>query len=169
MSEQAQDQQAPTRVECRASKDPAVRRFIFAAILLALGVYCLVDAYILKKYPYPKGGSSDVNAYMAYLFNHYGPFLFVPAGLALVVSAVVFLRRRLVADEEGIGYVGKERIPWTAVRSLDTARLREKGILGLRYDVGGEEKAMVLDSWKLQNFRELVMLVEKKAPAAETQ
>ncbi len=169
MSEQAQNQQTPTRVECRAAKDPAVRRFIFAAILLGFGIYCSVDAYILKKYPHPKGGSSDVNAYLTYLLNHYGPFLFVPAGLALVVSAVVFLRRKLVADEEGIGYVGKERIPWTAVRSLDTAKLRDKGILGLRYDAGGEEKTMVLDSWKLQNFRELVTLVEKKAPAAETQ
>jgi hypothetical protein len=167
MSGQAQNQQAPTRVECRAAKDPAVRRFIFAAILLGFGIYCLVDAYILKKYP--KVDSSDVNAYLAYLLNHYGPFVFIPAGLALVVSAVVFLRRKLVADEEGIGYVGKERIPWTAVRSLDTARLRDKGILGLRYDAGGEEKTMVLDSWKLQSFRELVMLVEKEAPAAETQ
>lgn len=168
MSEQVADQQPPSSVECRATKDPSVRRFILAAILLGLGAYCFVDHYVLDKYPYPEDGPSDINAYATYLFNHYGPFVLIPPGIVLVVCGALMLRRRLVADQEGIGYVGKQKVPWTAVRSLDTAKLANKGILRLRYDAGDGDKTLVLDSWKLQDFRELVKLVEQKVPPAET-
>ena len=168
MSEQVPDQQPPSRVECRATKDPSVRRFILAAILLGLGVYCFVDHYVLGKYPYPEKGASDINKYATYLLNHYGPFVFIPPGIVLAVWGVLMLGRRLVADQEGIGYVGKQKVPWTSVRSLDTTKLADKGILGLRYDADGADRTLVLDSWKLQNFRELVKLVEQKVPPADS-
>ena len=162
MTDQMQSAESPTKAECPATKEPAVRLFIVAGILIGFGVYCFVDVHILDKYPWKEGGGfSDV---FTYWFNHAGVFVFTLLGLIPLYLAVVSLRRKLAADDEGIGYVGKEKIPWSAVRSLDAAKLADKGILRLHYDAGGGEKILTLDSWKLQNFRSLVQLVEKKVP-----
>jgi hypothetical protein len=163
MSEQTESQEPPREVECRAAKDPAVRLFILAAILIGWGVYCYVDHYVRGKYPYPgKGG--DPNDWAGYIHNAYGPFLFIPVGVFLALWSGVFLRRKLRADGEGIGYLGREKILWSDVTSLDSARLADKGILYLHHKGPGGPKRLKLDRWKLQNFRELVRLLETKVP-----
>ena len=59
------------------------------------------------------------------------------------------------------------QVAWSDVTRLDSAKLADKGILKLFYrDAAGEEKRLVLDSWRLRNFRELVKLVESKVDAA---
>ena len=152
----------PTSVECSAAKDPAVRLFIVAGMALGAGIYCGVDHFIRKMYPYPD--PYELNAYLKYIFNHYGTFVFSMSGIILFVWAIVFLRRKLVADEEGIGYVGKEKISWNSVISLDSSQLADKGVLRLVHKAGGGQKTLKLCSWKLQNFRSLVLLLENKAP-----
>lgn len=164
MSEAANSQEVPSRVECPAKKDPAVRWFIMAGMLLVFGVYCFIDHFIRGKYPYADP-SADLNAYLKYVFNHYGAIVFNAAGLVLLVLGVAALRRRLIADQEGIGYVGKEKLPWSAFTGIDSADLADKGILRLGYAAGGKTETLVLDSWKLQNFRDLIALVEAKVPA----
>ena len=163
MNEQEQNNEAPTRVECPASKDPAVRLFIVAGMLIVAGVYCFVDHFIMGKYQYPD--PYELNAYLKYLFNHYGVFVFLPPGVIALIWGIILLRRKLLADEDGIGYAGKEKIPWAAVRSLDSSDLADKGILRLRYEADGQEMTLKLDKWKLQNFRSLVLLLEKKVPS----
>ena len=92
--------------------------------------------------------------------------LFVPVGLILFGMGVAYLKRRLIADETGIGYAGKEKIAWNAITELDSEKLKSKGILYLRY---GSGKSLTLDSWKLTNFRDLVTLIENKVPQKSQQ
>ena len=164
MTEQTQSQQVPSRVECPATRDPAVRLFIFAGILIVGGLWCFVDGYVRNL---PKKVET-INEIATYYLNHIGGIVFPLAGLIPLIWGLVFLRRKLVADEEGIGYVGKETIPWSAVSGLDTSKLADKGTLRLRHGSAGQERTLVLDSWKLQNFRQLVMLVEQRVRPSET-
>jgi len=160
--ESTPSESVPRRVECPAAKDPAVRLFILAAMLLGFGIWCLSD---LGHYPY-KPFSEDANAWLSHMFNKLGAYAFTPLGVVPLVWGIVFLRRKLVADEEGIGYAGRQRARWEDVKELDASRLESKGILTLHC---GEGKRLVLDSWKLQNFRQLVALVESRlAPADES-
>ena len=97
-----------------------MRLFILAGMLIAFGAYCFVDAYIRGRFPYPENG--DLNDFIGYYLNHVGGIVLPILGLVPLVWAIVFLRRVLVADDEGIGYVGKDRIPWAAVQSLDASK-----------------------------------------------
>ena len=150
--------QAPQRVECPAAKDPAVRLFILAAMLVGFGVWCFIEGVVHKKYPYEAG--DDINALLNHVLNVYGGFVLVPLGLVAAVWGVVFLRRTLVADEAGIGYQGKEHVAWERISKLDASRLKGKGLLELHYD----DAKLTLDSWKLQNFQDLVRVVEANVP-----
>jgi hypothetical protein len=149
------------RVECRATKDPAVRLFIVAAMLIGFGTYTVLDHYVWGNYPYPKPYS--LNPYLKYLFNHYVPCVLIPLGTLALVWGVRFLCRRLIADAEGIGYAGGVKILWTDVKELDASTLKSKQILCLRH---GDGRRLVLDAWKLENFRDLVAMVEAHVPAA---
>lgn len=151
--------QAPQRVRCPAARDPAVRLFILAAMLIGFGAWCFLEGVVWGKYPYRPIGE-DINAWAKYVLNVYGGFVLIPLGLVAAIWGIAFLRRTLVADEEGIGYEGKQRIPWAQVTRLDASRLKDKGLLELHHDDG----TLTLDSWKLQNFQELVRLVEARVP-----
>jgi hypothetical protein len=148
------------RVECPPARDPAVRLFIIAAMFIGFGLYCFWDAYILGKYPYPNNG--DVNLAFKHYFNHGGGIVFPLAGLVPLVMGIRFLRRVLVADAEGIRVPGSPAIAWKDVKHLDATDLAGKGFLRLDY---GQAKPLVLDSWKLQNFKALVAFIEKHVPA----
>lgn len=150
---------AASRVECAAARDPAIRLLIAAAMLIGMGLWCFLDR---DRYdPPPAWDRKHINEASKYVFNAYGVFVFTPPGVVLAIWTVIFLRRRLLADAEGIGYVGKEKIPWSAIVSLDASQARSKGIVVLHY---GEGKKLVLDNWKLTNFRELISLVESRIP-----
>lgn len=161
------------RVECPASKDPAVRLFILAGMMLVFGLWCFWDAFVGGKYPYPDDG--NINQVMKHYFNHGGGIILPLGGLIPLVWGILALRRRLVADAEGIGYVGKDRVAWQSVTRLDATLLQEKGILKLHHGAG---RPLALDSWKLQNFKALVAFIEShvsdearetpEPPAAET-
>jgi len=148
--------QAAQRVECPAAKDPAVRLFIVAAMLVGFGVWCALD-----RKPVSYWTNGDINKKANYLLNNWGPVLFLPGGLVALVGAISSLRRRLVADEEGIGYAGGKRTRWSDLRRMDAALLEAKGILDL-YDADG--RRLRLDSWKLTNFKALVAFVEDHLP-----
>jgi len=116
---------------------------------------------------YPKPDPFDLNQYLKYAFNHFLPIGLIPAGLVLLIWGIATLKRRLVADAEGIGYLGKEKTPWSDIERLDAARLKDKGILQL-YSRRGRK--LTLDGWKLENFQELVALVERHvSPGREGQ
>jgi len=149
------------RVECPAARDPAVRLFIFAAMMLGFGAWTIYDHYYKGEYAYPE--KYELGKYLGYLFNHYGPYVLVPLGLIAVFLAIRHLRRVLVADAEGIGYAGGARVGWDEITSLDASLLKDKGILRLHYGTGG---TLTLDSWKLKNFKAMVAYVEKHVPAA---
>ena len=135
-----------------------MRLFIGAAMLAGMAIWCLTDLRAT-----PKDWSFDsINEIAGYLLNNWGPVVFFPAALLLALRAVMFLRRTLVADQEGIGYVGKDKLAWGDVRSVDTLRFDKKGVLALLYQRDGQDKRLVLDGWKLQNFKDLLKLVETK-------
>jgi hypothetical protein len=165
MTDQEAPPNVPSEVHCLASKDPAVRWFIFAAMLIGFGLWCAIDHYYRGKYNLPTDREPDISDKAQYWFNHYGPFVLVPAGLICLGFGVASLRRTLHADQEGIGYVGREKISWDDISGMDSSKLADKGILTLFY--GEDEKQLVLDSWKLKNFHELIRLVEAKVPPDE--
>ena len=147
---------ASKRVECRAAKDPAVRLFIIAAMLIGVGLWCLTD---WRERP-EAWDARHINEVSGYLLNNWGPFLFLPGGLVVVYWAIRFLRRVLIADGEGVGYAGKDRISWDKIEKVDATELPQ-GFLRIEHD-GGE--VLTLDSWKLQNFRDLVAFLETRVP-----
>ena len=147
-------------VRCRARKDPAVRLFIFAGMLLGLGLWFLYDGYVAKKYPH-KPFSENINQWFTWAINCIGPFILIPVGLVFLVWGIVILRRVLVADADGIGYVGKQKLAWSDVGSVDASQLKAKQILILEY---GDAGRMKLDSWKLDNYQKLVALIEQHVP-----
>lgn len=147
------------RVECPAVKEPAVRKFIVAAMFLGFGLYCAYDAFVLGKYPKPK--SENINELASWAFNHIvGPFVLVPIGLVVLIWALWSLKRVLAADEAGIGYVGSEKVSWDQITRVDAARIQK----GLLYLYVGEDRKITLDSWKLENFKQLVAVVESAVP-----
>jgi hypothetical protein len=153
--------EAPQQVTCPAAKDPAVRLFIVSGMTLAGALWCIWDAYILGHYPYAPI-HEDINKFAGWAFNHFLPVILLPVAIVTGVWGYVFLKRVLVANQEGIGYQGKTRYTWDDVTKLDASELAEKKIL--RLQVKGREKPLVLDAWKLENFVDLVALVEEKVP-----
>jgi len=149
------------RVECPPTRDPAVRLFIFAGMLIAFGVWCFHDAFLRGKYPYPADG--NFNDVLTHYFNHVGGIVLPLLGLIPLIKAILFLRRKLLATAEGIGYEGKTPVAWQDVQRLDAADLQDKGILRLYH---GAAKPLVLDSWKVSNFKALVAFVESHVPPA---
>jgi len=156
----ASNRDDPSRLECRPTKDPAVRWFILAAMLIGFSVWCYLDR---KPAPPDDWGLKNINEVSSYLLNNWGPVVLVPISLIAIGMAVRQLSRTLVADAEGIGY-GRNRTPWTEIKAIDARQLKRKGMLFLNRSDGGRLK---LDSWKLENFRELVAFVEDKLPDAE--
>jgi len=149
------------RVECPATKDVTVTRLIIAAVLIGVGVWCLID-----RGNYPQPVPWEMGKGMGYILNNFGPFVFIPAGLAAIAWGLAAMKRRLVADEEGIGYVGKQKVPWKEIKCLDASRLEEIQIVRLIH--GQDEKVMRLDGVKLGNFRELLAFVETHVPSEAT-
>ncbi len=145
------------RVECTARRDPAVNLFIIAAMGLGFGIWCLMD----RRQPPESWDLDHVNDVAAYLLNNWGPVLLLPIGLIALIWGIVFLRRKLVATAEGIGYAGKQQIPWSRVTRLDASLLASKHILKLHH---GGPKPLTLDSWKLNNFKAMVAFVEQHVP-----
>jgi len=136
-----------------------VRWFIFAAIMVGFGLYTIHDHYVQGNYAKPQPYA--LNAHLKYLFNHYVPYLVIPIGLIAAGLGIRHLTRRLVADEEGIGYIGEDRVPWSQIAKVDATALR-KGFLHLHH---GQDGKLTLDSWKLRNFKDLVSLIERSVPA----
>jgi len=147
------------RVECPPAKDPAVRMFIFAGMLLAFGLWCFYDSFIQGAYPYPEDG--NLNEVAKFYFNRVGGIVLPIAGLIPLALALRHLKRKLVATAEGIGYEPGPQLAWGDVTRLDATDLPDKGVLRLEHGAG---KPMTLDSWKLQNFKALVALVEQHVP-----
>ncbi|MGC9453911.1 MAG: hypothetical protein ACP5HU_03525 [Phycisphaerae bacterium] len=147
-------------IEARAAADPAVRMFILAGMLLAYSVWCFLDwkpaptAWDLK----------HANEVGSFLVTNVLVFLTLPVGLIVLVWGLLFLRRRLVADSEGIGYAGKGKIPWHTISRVDASALASKGVLDLYHGDNGDKK-LRLDSWKLKNFKPLVAFVESHLPS----
>jgi hypothetical protein len=152
---------SPQRVECPASREPAVRRTILAVVLLAVGLWCY-SARNDPEYRAPEAWDlKNISQVLKYVLNHYGAYVLVPAGAVVLLWTGVQLRKKLVADETGIGFAGQEKIAWGQVDSLDGRGLQTKGIVVLHAGA----RRMVLDSYFLLNFRELIALVEQHVPA----
>jgi hypothetical protein len=160
MNDTTENPQPTQRVEARATRDPTVRLFIVSGMLLVFGLWCVYEVHIVGKHEH-KPFSEDINAWSSWLLNYCGPFVFIPAGLVMVIWGMLYLRRRLVADDAGIGYLGKNKIAWDDVTEVDAKKLKSKGVLYLHH---GKNSTLKLDSWKLTDFRDLVALVEQKVP-----
>jgi hypothetical protein len=160
--------QPVARVECRASNDPFVRKLIVVAMILGAAAWMIEDHYVAGNY----WKRDDFNDNLSFLFNHYLPYLLVPLGLLLLGRALFQHSRRLVADEKGIGFAGKEPIAWDRIARIDATLLGPKGLLILHYLQDGQdkvEKTLKLDSYNFRDFRDIVALAERHVPAQKIQ
>lgn len=143
------------RVECVATKEPSVRVFVVAVLCIAFGLWNANDAFVNPKY-------SGVN----HAFNVVAGVALPPLGLILLGYGVRMLRRRVVADAEGLGWVGKEKIAWGQITRLV---VRGKELFDVHYEKDGASSVLKLDAWKMRNFAELVKLIESKTPGVPTE
>ena len=157
MTENTPAPASAARVECPATKDPVIRMMIAGLGLLALGGWFAYDAFWAvdkqgqRKYSMEKEPTE-------FLFQAGMASLLPPAGIVLLVWSGRMRRRVLVADERGMGYLGRPAIGWERLKRLVP---RGKGLLDVYYDDG---RRLRLDSWKLLNFNELVAYIESLAP-----
>ncbi len=144
---------------CPLTLEYMLRRAIIPALLLiGFGVAFLWDGWVQNKY-------SPTEKPTAYYMNRYGVIL-LPIGLAWAAYAVMLWRRALVADAEGIGYVGKDKIRWSQLKRLE---IPDKGLLTVVYDQKGAEQTLKLDRYELKNFSQLVECIEAHAPQVPTE
>jgi len=157
--DQTPQEEHADRVECKPTKDPAVRWLILAAMMIGFAVWCYSD-----RRPMPDTWDiKHINEVSNYLFNNWGPVLFAPVGLIALFAAIRQLTRTLIADQEGIKY-GNGSILWSDIETIDAAKLRSKGLLKL---ISGDGSAMKLHSWKMTDFKLLVEFIESKCPEAK--
>lgn len=154
----SESSEVPQQVECPAEREPIVKLWIIAAMLIGFGIWCIVDAG-KPKYDYVPL-AEDLNGFFSWALTHIGQFVFTIVGAAVAGTAIRHSRRVLVADQEGIGWRGGRKLPWEKVTKLDASRLKDKQILVLEHPDG----RLTLDNYKLQNFRDLVAVVEEKVP-----
>ncbi|NQU76385.1 MAG: hypothetical protein HQ546_08755 [Planctomycetes bacterium] len=149
----------PKRVTCPAALDPCIRLLLVGAVALGFGLYCAHDVLIAKDAEGKPKYSPEKDIWK-YRFNVAGIFL-VPVGAVLMGYGAIMLRRRVLADQDGIGYQGKPKVGWDRVTKLEMGK---KGLLYLHYEDAGKAKVMKLDSLKLRNFSALVTLIEARCP-----
>jgi hypothetical protein len=159
----SQTQSESDSVECPAGKDRAVRLFIVSAAMIAVGLWCAYEVFILKQYPHAPFSIDKPNEFLAWAVNTIAPLVLIPGSLILAGLTLVYRRGVLSADAQGIGYRGKEQIAWGDIKRIDAQRIR-KGFLDIYHGPGAKRK-FVLDSWKLQNFKALVAFIEQHVPS----
>ena len=121
------EQSQISKVECGPTTEPAVRWFIFAAMMIGFAIWCFSD----RREP-PKAWTLEhINDIATYVLNNFMPYLFAPLGLLALAMALIHLKSKLIADDEGIGYAGKQKHGWDQVKKLDVSELKDKGILYL--------------------------------------
>ncbi len=160
-NEKPSESTPPENVTCGPNRDPAVRLFIASAMFIGFAIYCFVDAV-----PAPEAWSLEhINPATEYVLHIGGPWVFGLAGIIPLVFAILFLKRTLTADKDGIGFSDGEKIPWSSITKLDATDLKSKGILALHYTTEGSREGKIkLDDWKLNNFRDLMAIVENNVP-----
>lgn len=143
---------------CLPTKEPSVKLFILAAMLLGFAVLCIADQ---AKFRRPEEFGLN-NPTAGYVLNHWSPYVLAPAGALLAILAIMQLRRKVKADCCGIGYTSGKRISWDDIAAIDATSLKSKGIMRIDSIRGPR---LTLDSYKIQDFRKLVEMVERKVPS----
>ena len=150
-------------VECRVPKATINRMLFITLLLFGVAGYFAYDTFLAKddqgeaKYSMEKKAAD-------YIFNLTGSIIMPLAGLAQLARVLITSKRKLVADQEGIALAGKAKVPWSQVDKLVT---RGKGLLEVCYKKGNGQGVIKLDSFKLDNFNELVALIEAKTPGVD--
>ena len=159
--EQTTNQSEAASITCLPGKDRAVRHFAVCLGMIAVSLYCWYEVFVMGRYPYVSL-SVDLSDFLYWVTNTILPFFLLPVALVWLVLTIRYRMQVLVADGRGIGYRNKPAIEWGDIARIDATRLR-KGFLDVYYGQDGQEK-LVLDSWKLQNFRALVGFIEQHVP-----
>lgn len=145
-------------VECRPQRDFTVRLGIMTAMLVSFGGWCAYDV-ATGGHPY-KPYAENSSAYMYWLFNAAGQYVFTAAGLIPLILAVRHSRRRLTGDSDGLTLDGR-RIHWDKISELDATQLAAKGRLHIDLT---DQGTITLKSYHFHNFKDLLALIEKNIP-----
>lgn len=153
MSEQAKEAQTGEKLVCPANPEPAVKKFIMAGLLLAWALYCAYDLYWHAN-PLKPGDEH-------YEFTYYTMLPAFPLAVVPLVWGILQLRRKLVADGEGLGFSQGNKVRWDSITRLEPLG---KGQLEVHYTQDGRDGTLKLDSYFIKNFNELVRMIEAKRP-----
>ncbi len=125
-------------------------------IILTLGatIYCYYDGWISEKY---------FNEPSNLWFNRIGSVVLAVAFVVLVIGFFVILKTRIAADDDGIDVNGKAKIPWKDIAAIDDSNV-EKGLVNILYTIDGQEKKWVADSYKIDQFDELLDVISRHRP-----
>jgi len=151
MSDQESAAAADERVECGAGLERIIRWLVVVGLCLGFGIYSIWELYT--------GEQTVEKSASNYWFTVACAVILTPLGLVLLGIVGFMARRRLVADAEGLGYVGAEKVGWDQVTKLVA---RGKGLMDVHYTDEGEEDVLELDSYKLKGFDRLVQFIESK-------
>ena len=78
--------------------------------------------------------------------------------LGALIHLVRITRMRWVLDDDGL-YIGRRRISWDAMDSLDLTAFAKKGWLDLIYLDGGAKQRIRLDSYFIEKFDDIVAMI----------
>ena len=152
----------PTKeIICPATRDSAIRPLFIGVGVLAFGIWCMTDQR--EHVPF---SMKNINSWSTWALNFYGAIVCPILGVISLIWGFLVLRRKLIADDQGIGFVGKPKISWSDVTGVDASALQDKQIL---YLLHGQGDKLMLDGYKLKNFKELIAIVESHAPGAGEQ
>lgn len=74
----------------------------------------------------------------------------LPIGLAFLWAFIRTGGRWIASDEAGLHTSWGQHAPWSALRSIDKARWKTKGIAVVHYDDQGTPRKITLDDWKYE-------------------
>ncbi len=157
-------QTGEARVVCPAKKDLPIRWFIAAGIFIGFGMWCLHDSrYFANAVPVEEikkdDGTPDLNKALQYYLNNVGGIVLPILGLIPLACGIHTLRRKLIADDTGVGFAGRQ-IPWSKITKVDDSQLAERATLKLHYEQDGQQKQLVISQMDLENFKALVEIVQ---------
>ncbi len=86
----------------------------------------------------------------------------IPIGLIALVWLLMHLPRKVTSDEQGFS-VGRLKVPYSAVTSIDKSRWDSKAIAVVHYDHNGHKGEAKIDDWKFKGAGEVLKDIEQHA------
>lgn len=120
--------------------------YIYIAACLAAGLWFAYDGYLNKNFIAEHSDEQGrPNSTLA--FNQKSPPFFVGGALLLGGYLCLIRGRKVVAGDDALVIVGKQKIPYDAIESIDKTHFEKKGVFTITYknEQGGQARRTLSD------------------------